>query len=248
LNQRAKVEEVLSDPKTAARFVDLDAILSDGNVSTCQLSNILPNAAVILTNDGQLGYQVRGRLVQARPGAFTTAIAENVNRRRDDVAVDDWRRVLRSNEPADSKYARDASYQPEGVPHPLAALWRGIGDELTPAVQNLLNKQPPLLCTGLCFELDTLHPNLMFLIPVPLSAAAVLDLRRRFHGAEEYEGRLRFIPATFQHLLTQEVLNNERWVPGARAAVVRAIEVIDAIGRAHGGSFKETFTQLSSGT
>jgi hypothetical protein len=229
-------------------FIGLSALVSDGDVSKAQLSNILDNAVTVITSDGYVGYQQRGARTASVPGRLTSAVAENVNRYLDETDGRDQRRRLHPLSDVDivgdTNLASD--YQPAGVPHPFAAAERGIRWELSPDVMAYVGADS-LRLTGLSFDPEALHPNFLYLLALPITKDRLVEICSVRPGKEAYEGRLMFMRADAHHPETQAILVSKEWIPAGKASVLRAFEVLDEV-RAQHRCDVEMAVQLLSGT
>lgn len=84
-------------------------------------------------------------------------------------------------------------------------------------------------CTGLCFSLDALQPDLLWIVLVNLTAEEFTKKCRIEHGRDWREGRIRFVPADFKDAETQRILARPDWIAAGKASLVRAIELIDVL-------------------
>lgn len=224
-------------------YVGLASLLQNGDVAASRLSNILDNAVSLVTCDGFVGYQERSHLVSLGGGLLTSSVAENTNRFLDDASPNDPLFLYnRDNELSDAP----TDYQPKGVPHPLAAVIRGIGSELSPELAANLNLAN-LYITGISFDLHGLHPSLLFAVFLDLSHPEVLDIARKYPGIEHVEGSLKFIPASLDSGETRSVLRSADWIPSGQASVIRALEVTRGLARRHRTSGTEAIRYLCAG-
>lgn len=230
------------------RYVGLESVVHNGAVNTCQLSNILDTGSILLTRDGFLGYQKRGERVSAVPHSFTTGVAENINRYLDDADPQDSKRRYHSDpEGPWPDEARSNDYTPRGVPHPFAAVHRGLGEEVSRLVFPSVGPNATKLMS-LSFDLDVVHPNLLFLITVDLTADDVLRVARMQPGRDYFEGQLRFVRADAAAFAAASDIAAGRWVPAGKAALFRALELLEALRSKRGLSFTQTFELLRDGT
>jgi hypothetical protein len=227
-------------------FIGLSALVSDGDVSKAQLSNILDNAVTVITADGYVGYQQRGARIASVPGRLTSAVAENVNRYLDETDTQDQQRRLYplSELNAIDESSLTSDYEPTGVPHPFAAAERGIRWELSPDVMQHVGTSA-LRLTGISFDLEALHPNFLYLLPLPISKDRLAEIRTSRPGKEAYEGHLLFMRADAHHPETQAILASKEWIPAGKASVIRAFEVLDEVRAQHQCSFEMAVKLLS---
>ena len=206
-------------------YVGISALVQDRDVRHSRLSNIMSNATTILTADRRIGYQARGVSVSSVAGKLTSAVAENTNRYLDDADPTDSR-LLRniSAAPTDA----DDMYRPSGVPHPFAAVRRGIAEELSPRLREYLCPESIKL-TGISFDLEELHPDLLFLVTINLTAKEIEQICREFPGKDWHEGDTAFVEPDYNKPELQAVLAQPSWVGSGKASLVRAIDVLNDI-------------------
>jgi hypothetical protein len=136
-----------------------------------------------------------------------------------------------------------ADYRPRGVPHPIAAVLRGIGSEVSPRLLDVI--RPTDICvTGIAFDLDFLHPNLLVAVLVDLRHDQILELRRLHPGPEYLEGELYFASADLTNSDTRSIVADRNWVPGGQASLLRTLELFDAISRDRLADFSQVFSML----
>jgi hypothetical protein len=224
-----------------ADWIDLATLRNDFDVQRSRVPNILGTATTIVTLDEKIAYQERMHSgVDARPRNLTSSVAENINRLKDDTDETDHLLLRNLGDVAlAGQMLRENSYQPRGVPHPFAAVRRGIGDELAPHVLDVIEEGPfpAIQCTGLSYDLDSLHPDALFIACIPLTSVELAAIVRGIwgeRGKEWREGRLKFMPADFRDSTTARILSGPKprsWNPGGHASVVRAIELLGAVRR-----------------
>ena len=131
--------------------------------------------------------------VAAAPNKLSSSVSENINRFKDDMC---GRSLV--NPDYDDRPVRkvSASYEPKGVPDPFRTATRGIIEELS---RTLLKHIRPraIKLTGLCYNLEGYHPDLLFIAAVDLPKEQVAKLCAERPGKDFREGELRFTPATF---------------------------------------------------
>ena len=79
----------------------------------------------------------------------------------------------------------------------------------------------------LAFGLDSLAPDLLWIVLLDITESEFRKLRREKPGKEVNEGTIDFIPASFGNELTQEVLSRSDWGPAGKASLIRAIQLIE---------------------
>jgi hypothetical protein len=224
-------------------YVGISSILRDGSVAESRLSNILDNAVTLVTSDGFVGYQIRSARVSLGEGSLTSSVAENTNRFLDDAEADAPLMLHNLKEGADGL---SGDYRPRGVPHPVAAVLRGFSSEVSPEIGPYIGLNN-LYVTGLSFDLEGLHPTLLFSAFTRLSHTEVLDMRRRSPGSEHIEGMIYFVPASFEHEETREILSRDGWIPSGQASLIRALEVIRGRSREFDAPSLEVISSLAAG-
>jgi hypothetical protein len=197
-----------------------------GDFSHCHYSNIVGAPATLVTPNGYVGYLLRGEEGVA-PGRCTSSIAENINRLLDDANPKDSRDL--KNPGAQLVPGPEAEgYVPKGVPHPFAAVWRGIEVEGSQGFLPYLDRLKGVKLVGLAWDLLSLHPELLFAAFLSIPHEEALQVRRRNPGREAKEGRLEFLRADFRDEGTRRVLTEKPWNPGGMASLVRTIEWLQA--------------------
>ena len=222
------------------RWIGADALRDELSVEYSRVPNILDTATTLITTDGMVAYQQRTRTgVDARPANLTSSVAENINRYKDDTPPGNHLELLRHSRRQGMIIPSEDAYQSVGVPHPFATVRRGISDELAPSVLEGIENGPfpKIQCTGISYDLDSLHPDVLFVACVPQTSVELAHAARGGfgeRGSEWREGRLKFMPADFRHDKTARVLMGVKaWNPGGHASVVRAIELLRAVRREH---------------
>jgi len=225
-------------------YVDMAKIQSGDFEHGCQLSNVVGNAVTIFTADGKVGFQMRGNRQSAVPGMLTSAVAENVNRYKDDT--DRERPNVLLNNPGESlPTAKDAAYAPRGVPHPFAAVLRGLSYEVSSRILESVGSHA-IKVTGLAFGLDSLAPDLLWIVLANVTEEEFVVMRRDRPGIEADEGIIEFVPPSFDNPRTQELLMRTDWIPAGKASLVRAIHLIEEV--APSGDPVEAFRVLANAT
>ncbi len=211
-------------------WIGLSALVR-GDIKVSKLANIVGNAITIFTNDGQVGYQDRGDRQSVGAKQLSSAVAENLHRYFDDTEPGNPFQILHPF-PPDKKLSdgpRNKGCPPvTGELHPAAAVGRGITEETS---YMMLDHVPEggIKCTGLCFSLDALQPDLLWIVLVDLTAEKFTKLCRTKRGRDWKEGRIRFVPADFKDPETQRILARSDWIAAGKASLVRAIQLIDAL-------------------
>ena len=222
------------DDRQIEDWIGIETLLTKMDVRDSRLPNILDTCTALITQDGQVAYQRRNATVSARPLWLTSAVAENINRLLDDASPADPRRLMRpALRPRDPRL-RENRYKPRRVPHPFAAVRRGIAEELGPAILDAIDAGPfpHIKLTGISFDLDSLQPDALFIACIAMTADELRGLVRGEQGGRGKdwdEGRILTMPARFSDPETARVLSSREFVPAGHAATVRAIELLAAI-------------------
>jgi hypothetical protein len=137
----------------------------------------------------------------------------------------------------------DSHYIPVGVPDPFAAVRRGLSSEISPRVHEIISATAVRI-TGIAFDLEVVHPTLLFSIFAPISRDELFELREREPGRETYEITLHSTKADSRDPATVSVLCDRDWVQSGKASVLRALEVIEASRRIHKCSFVEAIETI----
>jgi hypothetical protein len=217
-------------PETYEPWVNLRAMTHDFSPRHSRLSNMLCNTITIFTPDGQVGYGKRRGRQSTVPSMLSCAIAENVNRFFDETDRKDYKRLINSF--AYSMKASDCpgnDYDPPvGWPHPAATVRRGINEESS---QHMMDHVLDLgiKVTGIDFGLDILHPFLLWIVLVDLTAEEFMRECAIDPGKDSHEAEIKFVPADFEAAETKSLLVRKDWVPGGKASFVRALQLIDAV-------------------
>lgn len=240
LNGRMRDHSLHLTRKRAEYYIGLSSLLREGSITGSRLSNVMDCGVTVLTSDGYIGYQERGNINSSVPGWYTSAVAENINRFLDDTSTDHAGALVN---PEGTSTVADHEYQPKGIPHPYATVKRGIREELS---AKLLNVIPPngIRVTGLALDLTSLGLSLLFMVLLDLPKREVLKLYRKRPGKDKDEGQLLFALPNSTEVTTQEVLAKEPWVPGGKASFVRSIELIESVIDHRGVCPKDIFDYL----
>jgi len=191
------------------QYVDLDNISRGGPLSSIKLSNIVSTATTLLTKDGYIIFSQRGLGVSASPGAYTCAIAENIHQNKD---------------------LEHQNLSPDSVncPNPFYAVRRGLLEEVSRSLVQYASTQN-LLLLGIAFDLNVFHPDLLFVVALPLDYDDLRERRRQQRGEDFTEGRLIGVPCTLDNPTLNEYLYDSNWVPSGLASVTRTIEFLKAL-------------------
>lgn len=219
------------DPCKYEEQLGISHILSERECSRSRLTTIMSCAITVLSNDGFIGYQVRGKGVSSSPLRITSAVAENINRYLDETHPDTNELIQRDTTWQDVTKAPDNKYDPTlGVPHPFAAARRGLGREISPKILDFVTRNV-LKLTGLSYSLERYHPDALFVAAVDCAKDEIVEMRRKYRGEEFDEGQLEFIPANRNDPDTRAVLDDPRWYGGGKASLVRALELIESLSK-----------------
>lgn len=217
-------------------------LVRNHNVDQSTLANIMSTATTIVTSDGYVTYSHRSGRTDTSPWYFTSAVAENVNRYKDDCSQSTPHRAVRDR---DRSFKAPHDYEPEGTPSPVAAVLRGIEEEISPGL-DLTGWETRVRITGVSFDLLDGHPDFLSMILVPYTIDALLNIRRTDPGTDRREGELLACRCSFDDLETVRVLKSENWIASGKASLVRALEVFDRHAR-DGTAFDKTFAGFVNG-
>jgi pyrimidine deaminase RibD-like protein len=192
----------MNDIDSIKPFVDLDAIVKGGSMIHSKLSNITTTATTLLSRDGYIFISQRGLRVSASPSAYTCAVAENIHQKKD---------------------LNSLSY-----PDPFRTVLRGFSEEISPELCKWLSPKN-LLLLGISFDLQVLHPDLLFLVAVPVNHDQIIDVCKRRIGIDFNEGQLIPLFLDMDNPKLSEILSNTNWIPGGLASVVRTLEFINEV-------------------
>jgi hypothetical protein len=224
-------------------FAGLDELLRKRSVSASKLSNILDTATTILTRDGFVAYQLRSDQVSTAASRITSSVAENINRWMDDSEQGDCRK-LRNPEWARSRDDQpDNTYVPSGVPHPFAAVSRGLQSEVSPRLVKYLCPGSIRL-TGLSFDLEAMHSDALFVAFIDATRFDVEAAHLEEPGDEHHEGVIKFVVASFDDDETVSLMKDPKWTGAGLASFIRAIQVVDAARRDNRWSYAEAFSHF----
>jgi hypothetical protein len=204
------LEAMLRHHDDVAPFLNLEQLVRAGDLRASRLSNIVDTATTLLTNDGFLIYSHRGGMQSVDAGRLTSAIAENVNPSRD----------LRSLDPDSTLFN---------------TVLRGLDEEASPELRERVAAEPwRIRMLGLGFELDTFHPDALFLALLPCCLDELYEICRRRPGKDFWEGKLGGVLALGERAELRALLSQDQWVAGGKACVIRSLEYVDAVLRRTG--------------
>jgi hypothetical protein len=202
------------------QFVNIDSIASGANLSASSLSNIVDTATTVVTSDGYLLFGQRGSQVGDRGGWHTCAVAEGIQSSKDGI-----------------DFATEAS-NGELIGLPFRTVARGVAEELSPKLADILSSLGwalHLRLLGLSYDLEGFHPDLLFLLVVPLTQTEVRKICRESPGPDgPLEGALQSTFIGEGPFDIVRSLATTRWTPGGAASVIRCLEYLDAIAREQG--------------
>lgn len=128
-----------------------------------------------------------------------------------------------------------AEPDPRFPPDPFLTVLRGIHEELSPQILKSMAKSgKPLInqvrLLGISFSLDDYHPNLLFMVKLPLTYEETVALCRKHPGTDYLEikgGNLLAIPTDRDSLELKKVLSSLGWVAAGKASIIRCVEFLD---------------------
>ncbi len=212
-------------------FVDVAGISAGEDTSSNSLSNIVDTATTVISSDGYLLYVERTKQVSDRTGWHTSAVAENIHAIKDgvDFSNSDWVFGL-----------------------PFRTAMRGLAEELSPRLNEILDSigwEKHLRMLGISFDLEGFHPDLLFLLTLPLTHAEIKRICREFPGNDaSIEGALKSAAISEGGYDIVRKLATTRWTPGGAASVIRSLEYLSSVSREHRlGSLQEAIDWILSG-
>lgn len=195
-------------------FVNIDAIAAGADLSLNSLSNIVDTVTTAVSSDGYLLFVNRSRQVSFRDGWHTCAVAEGIQAAKDGV-----------------NFA-----SPLEIPGlPYRTVIRGVSEELSPRLAEVIGAgdwQKHLRMLGMSFDLEGFHPDLIFLLVIPLKQYEIRKICREFPGVDApVEGALRWhYIGDGAHDIVR-TLATTNWTPGGAASVIRSLEYLDSLSR-----------------
>jgi hypothetical protein len=195
-------------------FVDIDAIAAGADLASNSLSNIVDTVTTAVSSDGYLLFVNRSRQVSFRDGWHTCAVAEGIQAAKDGI---------------------DFASPAEILGLPYRTVMRGISEELSPRLTEIIggrDGQKHLRMLGMSFDLEGFHPDLIFLLVIPLKQYEIRKICREFPGVDApVEGALRWhYIGDGAHDIVR-TLATTKWTPGGAASVIRSLEYLDALSR-----------------
>jgi hypothetical protein len=197
-------------------------LVSEGYIGNVRFTNICDTMTVLLTTDGFVLFTQRGLTVSVTPGMYS-AISENIHPEKDWSLTD-----------------RDCNDSP------FSAVRRGIEEEVSPELAKQIMPEAMLLL-GLDFNLDFLHPDMLFAVAVPFTVDKVLSIAREFRGKDYFEGHLVPVLAKRDAPALDAFLSSDKWDLGGKACLVRAIQFIDAVEKKTSVPAPELIKELAAG-
>lgn len=189
LNTLLDEPDIIPNSTIRATHASIDKLREhQGDLSWCQLSNILPVAIVPITNDGFALVRKRQDCnVGTTANCWTSGISENIDRFLDEPDGSNIRRLHRIDAEADARSTVD--YNPSSAPSPYLAAQRGMREEVSKDMGDRL----PIDCYSfLCvsFNFKLFHPVLSGIAELPLSREEAAAMRERSPGTDRApEGR-----------------------------------------------------------
>ena len=189
------------------RYIDLDEVARNGDISHSKLSNILCTATTFVTADGYVTYSLRSKRVSSQAQKYTSFVAENIQVKKD------------------RPFQRP---QPGELPVPFRTVIRGIQEELSPSLADFVRANPRrLMLLGMDFDLEGFQPDLLFMVAWPRSLAELKDAIVGNPGPDFVEiGEMQAVP--LQRAAVERLLGEGGWVPGGKASFIRAVEFVEA--------------------
>ncbi|MGL4501807.1 MAG: hypothetical protein ACRCU2_22245, partial [Planktothrix sp.] len=154
-------------------YIDLDEVAELYDIRSNQFPNILCTATTIITKDGFALYSQRSSKVSDKSQTLTSCIAENIHQ--------------------DFDFSSEKDCIAE-LPVPFRTVIRGVEEEISPGIADYLkNNNHAIFLLGLDFNIELFHPNLLFMIALPLDCEEVYEQCRQRPGRDFLEGQLKSI-------------------------------------------------------
>ncbi|MGL4498921.1 MAG: hypothetical protein ACRCU2_07645, partial [Planktothrix sp.] len=193
-------------------YIDLDAVADLYDISSNQFPSILCTATTIITKDGFALYSQRSSKVSDKSQTLTSCIAENIH------------------QDFDFSSGKDCVAE---LPVPFKTVIRGVEEEISPGIADYLKtNNHAIFLLGLDFNIELFHPNLLFMITLPLDCEEVYEQCRQRPGRDFLEGQLKSIsicPINNNDSL-KDLLLNTNWISSGKASLIRSLEFLRAIG------------------
>jgi pyrimidine deaminase RibD-like protein len=211
--------------KDILRYLDLERVAKDGALETVRLSNIVSTATTLLTIDGYVIYSMRSSRVSTGQSRLTSAVAENIHRHKDQF---------------------DVSQVMDDLSVPFRTVVRGIKEEVSQRLGESLNPDAIYLL-GICFDLDIFHPDLLFLVVLPIPLNDFWAFYKEHKGVDFHEGDLEAVRPLPDEPGLFRALSDDPWIPSGQASLIRAVQFIQAVCSQSGKSFTKVVEELSNG-
>jgi transcriptional regulator with XRE-family HTH domain len=220
------IDEPIFDPPLRSlrdRYADPSVVYRSVNdLSVVPFSSILTLMLTPLTTDGCAVINRRSELVSAYKGALTSGVTENIFRFKDDWT---FRNIDLAVEiptpPLDKPVTHE--YRPVEFPSPYLTGMRGLYEELSPWVYSELRGKDAIDFLCVTFDLWEFHPHLIAVVHLPWSAAELKEIVREYPPHDDYErSETLFVPLDVGASQLLDITRNEKWAPGALAAIIAA--------------------------
>jgi len=203
------LDHLLAPPLDRGRlrkYVDLDDVAESGSIRTNAFTNILCTATTLVTADGFITYSKRSDRVSSQTKKYTSCIAENIHQEKDrslDAGVD-------------------------RLPAPFRTAIRGIEEEVSPQLADLVRANPRhLVLLGMDFDLESFHPDLLFLLAWPGQLQDIQRMVEENPGRDFVEGSMQAVRMRRSEI--SQLLEEPMWIPGGKASVIRAVEFVSTL-------------------
>jgi hypothetical protein len=229
-------EEALSAGDTIRRrFADENMLYQKSpDLRWCRLSNILCVCMIPVTTDGYGLVQHRSLTgVSVGGNTYTSGVAENMHRYLDEALADDLSYRVNSLTEASSTPV-DQHYQPHGVPSPLLTAQRGVLEELSEGLSNILESTPERFrFLNVIMSLDEFHPYLVGVIELPLTRAEVERHIQESPGKDHSEfTTIEYLLLNADDIKTSEFIDDQnRWTMAGLSSFITSIAYWQRIGK-----------------
>ena len=219
-------------------FASVDELYKNaGDFRWCKLSNIISMAMLPITSDGYGLVQHRSFGVSADPGRYTSGVAECIHRYLDEAPKENLgqRRAPllelydKHGSPKPLSEALigagvDENYSPSGVPSPLLAAKRGLFEEVSEELYELI-PDTSYRFLNIAFGISGFHPNIVGIIDLNMPKHEVEKIVKTSPGRDHHEcTRMEYVPLDVSRPDTEWLLRHPKlWTPGGLAALVSAI-------------------------
>lgn len=241
LNARYRDEKVQEHNAQLPKLIGLDSLLASKIDSSLRfVTSILGTASTMVSRDGFLFFSIRPASGVERPATATSSIAENISRYLDDGFKENPSRRINKLVPPKELPPEAEGYVPKGTPNPFATVQRGIQEEISACIV-----PESIKMTGICYDLESLHPDLLFLVPVNLTAREIEASFEGLRGVDDFEiDGLKKVKWTFRNDQTLISIHHLPWISSGKASLIRALQICEALSSECKGDSDKIFGHL----